>query len=281
MNRTFSLPDGRILCYAEYGIKGGEPLFYFHGFPGSHLEVNLFQGERVATELKIHLIAIDRPGYGGSEGQKHRTLRDWSKDVTDLADGLEWEKFSVLGYSGGGPFALACARWIPERLNKILVISGMGPVTAPLIREAPLWALLRGPALMRSMILMGMKRMLNKDPEKILINMNKDLPRADKEMMNKDEIKANFIALLKESFRLSLKGAMQDASILRGDWGFSLDQVLPAIDLWHGEQDENVKIETARYMAGGLPNCATHYYPDEGHISLITNHIEKILKLQS
>lgn len=279
MNKHFKLSDGRVLSYREYGRSEGEPLFYFHGYPSSLLEVETFGGERLAEEMNLHLIAIDRPGYGESDGQKNRTLKDWSQDVVEVADGLGWGKFSVLGYSGGGPFALGCANWIPLRLKKVLVISGMGPANAPLFREAPAWTLLKGPGFMRSMIMMGMKKMLDKDPDKFITSMNKNLPPIDKEMMKRSELSQNFISIIKQALMVSSKGALQDAAILRSDWGFSLDGVLHPVDLWHGGQDHNVRFESAEYVASQLPHCETHYFPEEGHISLIGNRFNDILSV--
>jgi pimeloyl-ACP methyl ester carboxylesterase len=256
-------------------------VFYFHGFPGSSLEVEIFNGNSIATELKIRLIAVDRPGYGGSDGKKNRTLEGWAKDVADLADDLGMEKFSVLGNSGGGPFALACAYWIPERLKKVVVVSGMGTADAPGFRETPAWTLLKGPGFMLSVMMMGMKKMLDRDPEKFITSMKNNLPLVDKEIMNQIGMGMGFIAALKEAFRISTKGAMQDAGILKRTWDFSLQDVVQQVDLWHGEQDQNVKIETARFMAGKLPNCAPHYFPEEGHLSLIGNRFGEILKLMA
>lgn len=79
VSRQIKLHDGRMLGYAEYGDPGGTPVFYFHGFPTSRL--------------------------------------DWPDDVADLADELELDRFVVLGGSGGGPFAAACAFRIPARLT--------------------------------------------------------------------------------------------------------------------------------------------------------------------
>ena len=88
MNSEFKLSDSRKLSQHTYGSKDGEPVLYFHGFPSSSLEVEIFKGDHIATELNIRIIAVDRPGYGGSDGQKNRTMERWAKDVAELADDL-------------------------------------------------------------------------------------------------------------------------------------------------------------------------------------------------
>src|SRR6266536_1812907 len=103
------------LAYTHYGDPNGQPVMYFHGWPGSRLEAELVSGEaRTAGAL---VIAVDRPGMGGSDFQRGRRLLDWADDVVALADALQLERFAVLGVSGGGPYALACAHAIPQRVS--------------------------------------------------------------------------------------------------------------------------------------------------------------------
>jgi pimeloyl-ACP methyl ester carboxylesterase len=108
------LDDGRKIAYCEYGELQGKPIFYFHGTPGSRHEP-LF-GHQAAYENQYRLIAPDRPGFGRSDYQKGRTLLGWADDVMQIADQLGLETFGVMGASGGGPHALACAYAIPDRL---------------------------------------------------------------------------------------------------------------------------------------------------------------------
>ena len=123
--RFVSLPDGRRLAYAEYGDPQGHPTFYFHGLPGSRLEAILAADS--AARAGIRLIASDRPGIGGSDPQPRRTLLDWPADVLRLADHIGIPHFSVVGVSGGAPYAAVCAYAIPERLDAVMIVSGVAP----------------------------------------------------------------------------------------------------------------------------------------------------------
>ena len=126
LNLTFELKDGRKLGYADLGNPEAKPLFHFHGFPGSRLEVAIF-ADRV-VQNNIRLIGIDRPGMGLSDFKKDRTILDWPDDVVELADALGINKFAIEGISGGGPYAAACAYKIPDRLTTCGIISGLGPM---------------------------------------------------------------------------------------------------------------------------------------------------------
>lgn len=95
----------------------------------------LADADDAAAKLNARMIAVDRPGYGLSDAKRGRTILDWSDDVVELADALAVERFAVLGISGGGPYASACAFKIPERLTTTGVVCGMGPIEAPGCKE--------------------------------------------------------------------------------------------------------------------------------------------------
>lgn len=121
---TLQLHDGRTLGYAEYGMRDAKALFYFHGQPGSLLEAR-FLAEQ-AKHSGIRLIGIDRPGMGLSRFKAGRRLLDWPDDVAELADSPYIDRFAVVGFSGGGPYALVCAYKIPHSLTACGIISGIG-----------------------------------------------------------------------------------------------------------------------------------------------------------
>ena len=126
------LPDGRRLCYAEYGDPHGLPVFYFHGSPSSRLEPAMFGAELSFSGLRI--IAPDGPGIGRSDWQESRTFADWAMDIVNLADHLGWMAFALMGNSGGGPYVAACAALIPERVTAAVVVSGAWRMDAPEVR---------------------------------------------------------------------------------------------------------------------------------------------------
>src|SRR5207247_8492666 len=135
-DKVLSLRDGRVLGYAEYGDPNGKPVFFFHGLPGSRRQRH--PDDSIAIELGARIIAIDRPGYGLSDFQQGRKLLDWPGDVAQLADSLKIDQFAAIGVSGGGPYLLACAYKLPERITSATVISGMGPVDDPVATKGML-----------------------------------------------------------------------------------------------------------------------------------------------
>jgi len=128
-NNSINLPDGRKIGFSEYGDPLGTPIFYFHGTPGSRLEAGRFN--EVTAIDHCRLIGLDRPGMGLSSLDPERTLLSWATDVANFADSLSIKKFSLIGHSGGAPYAAACAYAIPDRLNSVAIVSGMGPFEKP------------------------------------------------------------------------------------------------------------------------------------------------------
>ncbi|GAP86214.1 putative alpha beta hydrolase [Rosellinia necatrix] len=127
---TLTLPDGRTLGYAQYGLLAGPAIFYLHGLPGSRIEGALFDAPAIIPRARI--ISVDRPGYGLSSPQPNRTILDHANDVDHLASHLGLDSYGVLGISGGGPYALACAAALPaEKLKAVSIICGLGPPDLP------------------------------------------------------------------------------------------------------------------------------------------------------
>ena len=108
-------------------------MFFFHGWPGSRLDFGPNDAAAVAAGVRV--IAVDRPGIGGSDPQRGRTVLDWPADVAALADALRLDQFAVFGFSFGGPFARACAYALPERVTRAGLVSCLAPVDDPSVKR--------------------------------------------------------------------------------------------------------------------------------------------------
>src|SRR5690242_9051910 len=122
-------PDGRRLAYAEHGDPSGQPVLMFHGSPGSRVQSH--PDVSIARELGLRVLTVDRPGYGLSDRHPGRALLDWPADVEALADALGLGRFPIIGVSGGGPHAAACAFRLPHRVTRLALASSAGPFDVP------------------------------------------------------------------------------------------------------------------------------------------------------
>jgi pimeloyl-ACP methyl ester carboxylesterase len=267
------LGDGRRLGYAQYGLPGGEPIFYFHGHPGSRLEGRF--AHLAAAAAGFQVIALDRPGLGLSDVQSARTLTDWPADVAEAADHLGFSRFSVAGASGGGPYALACAWRLPTRVSRVAVISGVGPYQVHGITRGMRWQNRVGfqfgsrwPAL-AGLLMRSMRRSVIDQPERTIDALARAMSAADAEIVRRPEVRDILIADLIEAFRQGSAGATQDMVLLGRSWGFSLRDIEPDVYLWQGGADTLVPPAMGRYLAEQIPRCHASLLPGEGHLLII------------
>ncbi len=286
LNQQFQLPDGRRLGYDEYGAPDDAPLFYLHGSPSSRLEAKLYVSEDLLQSLNARLIAVDRPGMGLSDFQPNRRLLDFPKDVLALADHLKIERFSILAYSLGGPYGLACAYAIPERLTKVGIVSGAALFSEPElimnINEGTRKFLTmprEKPFLSRLFLWMMLGVMLRVAPKKFIAGAAAVLPEADRAVVSDPEVQKGFINSVREAMRQGTRGAFHESLLAVTDYGFRLQEIQTPIHLWHGEADQNIPVAMARFVESAVPKCEAGFYPDEGHLSLFKKNAEEIIRV--
>ena len=279
-NQIITLENGRKLGFAEFGRPEGVPVFFFHGFPGSRLDWFLFNAEETAVEMNARIIVVDRPGMGLSDFQSGRMILDWPADVIEVADVLQINRFSLLAASGGAPYGLACAHKIPDRLKATTIVSGMGPADAPGAKDGSSWSIPGKPSLLRRVLLTMLVQGLKK-PERMLSQTKDSFSGPDAALIEvHPEIADVIIESWGEAFRAGIGGVNHDAGLYTRSWGFQLQDVTAPVHLWHGGQgDGNVLASVGRYVADSLPNCKATFLEDEGHFSMIYNHMEDILSL--
>jgi len=275
------LPDGRTLAYAEFGDPAGRPAFYFHGFPGSRLEGALVHAP--AAREGVRVLAVDRPGYGGSDDLPGRTLLDWPDDVAALADALGIARFTVIGASGGGPYVAACALRLHERLDGAGILCGMGPVDDPaLVREmmalyrVGLHVARRVPGFSRPLFAL-LAPAFRARPEFFLRRVAASVGEADREFFERPECVAVFVDTFREAFRGGPHGAARDGQLYAQPWGFRLEDIRAPVHLWHGERDAIVPVALAREVAARIPDCRATFFPDDGHFSIAIRRADEIV----
>jgi pimeloyl-ACP methyl ester carboxylesterase len=259
--------------------------------PGSRIVGRGF--DTASKTVGARLITIDRPGCGLST-PANRSLVDWPTDVLTLADHLAVQQFSIIGASAGGPFALACARFIPAtRLRRTTVVCGIGPIEALLdtnpllswrlcgltpwlVKLVARWIVL--PSLIRPYLVHGhaarMKALLISQcstPEEIA-QVNDTPPEADAHI-------DNAVVQMLEAVRQGPAGAYQDGAILTSDWGFRLENVEAGrVRLVHGERDAVAPVEVARWIDGKLGGGRLEVVPGGTHFTIWERGMEGILR---
>lgn len=271
------LADGRRLACLSIGAPDGAAVFYFHGYPGSRLEGRLARA--AAHSLGLRLIAPDRPGFGAATFQPGRTIGAWAVDVAELADRLGVERFAVVGVSGGGPYALACAARIPDRITAVALLGGLGPLTSKgatrdmvALNRAALSLARRAPRLAR-LILAGVVPLVRRRPRRYLARMTAAAPPADRQVLTDPAYLSVFADSTAEALRQGSRGVAWELGLLARPWDFALHDVSVPVDLWQGLADRVVPPSVAHALAASLPRCTSRFLDDEGHFSLIVRHL--------
>jgi pimeloyl-ACP methyl ester carboxylesterase len=270
------LSDGRRLGYAEYGDPQGAPVLFFHGTPGSRWAAGW--ADQAARRRGLRLIAPDRPGFGLSDLQPERTIGAWSADVVELADALGIARFAVAGVSGGGPYVLACAWRIADRLTRAAIVSGIGPLdeqALPRSYRAGFALIRRLPAALRPAL--GLGRLgLRHAPGCLLAGVAMALPEADRALLRRARVRALLLADAREALRQGTRGWLQELSLLSRPWDVRLGEIRMPVRLWHGEADAQVPVALARGVAASLPVCRASFLPGAGHLWVL-DHPEEVL----
>jgi pimeloyl-ACP methyl ester carboxylesterase len=278
------LPDGRELAWLELGDVNDPPVFVFHGTPGSRLQLSYDDG--AINAARVRFIAVDRPGYGHSTFQRVRRLADWASDISCLADHLHVERFSVVGISGGGPHAAACARFLPDRVHGMAIVSGVGPLADSGSEDEMvsfnrlITRLARRSRYLVYPLFAVSASLFRRWPEMSIRATSGQLPSSDIEIMNRPDVRSAYIDTYRRAPASSAKAAAQDFSLFTQDWGFRLDDITTPVHVWHGDDDRNVPISHGRLQAESIPGAHMHECPGEGHL-LVLDRLEEILRTVS
>lgn len=284
MTRTDShiteLPDGRELAWLEVGDPDGAPVLAFHGTPGSRFGVAF--DEAAVTESEVRLIAPDRPGYGLSTFQPGRRLPHWAEDVRRLADHLGLDRFAVIGHSGGGPHAAACAALLHDRLTAAALVSGVAPLGAAGSEEGmmPFNQMSvrlgrRSPVLLRPVF--RLTALARHWPERALDAMLRQLPAPDQAVLSRPEVRAAMERDVRHWGPSTGRAAAQDFELFIAEWGFALEDISVPVHVWQGTADVNVPAAHGRRLAERIPGATLHECGDEGHF-LVADHFGEILR---
>jgi len=264
--------EGRTIAYREYGDPDGDPVLFHHGTPGSRILPAAFH--ETAREASIRLLAPDRPGQGRSDPAPDADALDWADDAAAVADDAGVDRFAVLGFSGGGRFALACAHEHPDRVTRVATVAADGPPDAPTdgvgLQNRFLDVLARRAPPLLGLLFALQARTADRTEAEDALDLLTD---ADPETLDArigDRPIGPLVALdLREAFRQGHDGIYREFRASARDWSFDLADVEPSVRLWHGADDQNVSPATAEYLATRLPDAEASVLSDEDHLSAL------------
>jgi pimeloyl-ACP methyl ester carboxylesterase len=273
--QTIRTPDGRDLELVTEGTDGGVPLIYHSGTPTAAIEFPMLAEPAAAHGWQV--VRASRPGYAGSTPREGRSVADVIEDVTAILDHLGRDRFVTLGWSGGGPHALATAALLPDRCAGAAVLAGVAPYDAQGLdwydgmgpenveefsaavesREA-LTAFLETQAA-------GLVAVTGEQVAEVLGQLVDEVDRGALTGEFADYVAGDF----RRAVSTGIAGWRDDDLAFARPWGFDLADIRVPVSVWQGAHDRMVPYAHGRWLAAHVPGARVNLYDDEGHLSLV------------
>jgi pimeloyl-ACP methyl ester carboxylesterase len=278
--------DGRTLEVLTGGDPGGLPWLYHSGSPTAAVPFATF--DDAATTLGLRLVTYSRPGYGGSTPYSWvdgapRVVDDVADAVTIL-DHLGVEEFVTLGWSGGGPRALACGALLPDRCLAVATLAGVAPKDGEGLdwfdgmapeNRAEYSAAERGREAYGDYLTEEFLPILQAEPDQLVEAMGGLLTPVDAAACT-DDLGGYLARSLHRAGAQGVVGARDDGLVATRPWGFDLAAVKVPVAVWQGREDAMVPFAHGRWLAEHVPTAEAHLHDGEGHLSLVLR-VEEIL----
>jgi pimeloyl-ACP methyl ester carboxylesterase len=258
-------------------------LVFHHGSPGA--AVTFAALARAAAERGIRLVTYSRPGFGESTRQRGRTVASCAADVAALANHLHADQFVTVGWSGGGPHAIACAALLPDQVLAAATLAGVAPYDAEGLEwtagmgednqiEYPLAA--RDPDALLEWMQPQVEAMANISPQGIIAVLRTIISDVDERSLS-----GEFGKVLATSFHRAFVhgpwGWYDDDLAFVAPWGIELESITVPVSIWQGRHDLMVPFAHGEWLAEHIASARPQLRPDHGHLSLVVASIGEIL----
>ena len=276
--------NGRELCLEIAGDPSGRPVLVHGGTPNSrHL-----YGPWIADADRegIRLISYDRPGYGHSSPAPAHTVADGATDVRSIAEALGVDQLAVWGYSGGGPYALACAALLPALVVAAATVGSIAPYGAPgldyfagmgdlNVEEIRLY--FSDPVAARKRGREARDQMLGATAEQ-----QAEILRTLLSAVDAAQLSGEFGEWLRRSTHDGLapgdQGWWDDGVAHLSPWGFDLQTISVPVKVWHGRHDKFVPFQHGQWLAEHVPGAESELSDDDGHLTLLAGKVGDVHK---
>ncbi len=276
MERRFraETPDGRILDAYVDGPEPAIPLLFHNGTPSSGRLYAPFVEE--AARRGLRMVSFSRAGYGSSTRNPGRSVAAVIPDVAAVLDQLGEDRFYALGWSGGGPHALACAALLPTRLIGAATVGGLAPYEAAGLdwmggmgeeNVTGFRAALEGEAAMQSILERIGPAFASVTADDVAARLGNLVADVDRPAIAGDAA-AWLAEVFRESVRVGLWGWHDDQLALVRPWGFSVGDIRVPVAIWQGLLDRQTPYAHGEWLASHIPGVHPHLLADEGHLSL-------------
>ena len=230
------------------------------------------------------LVAYARPGYAGSERREGRSVADAAADTASILDVLGLDRFVTIGWSGGGPHALACAALLPDRCEAAASLAGVAPFDADGLdflagmgeeNVEEFGAAARSRTELEAFLNQFADELVSVTGDEIASSLGDLVDDVDRAALTGEFAEA-VARMLRRALSHGIDGWLDDDLAFVKPWGFDLDAIRVPVSIWQGAHDRMVPFAHGEWLAAHVPGARVHLYDDEGHISLVQK-IRRIL----
>lgn len=283
---SLRVSDGRSIEILAAGQEDALPLVFHTGTPSGLVDYATLRD--AAARVGLRAILYSRPGYGNSSPQPGRRVADAAGDVAAILDHLGADRFVTAGWSGGGPHALACAALLADRCAAVATLAGVAPHSADdldwlagMAEEnlTEFGAAAEGAAALGELLTQAASEFGEVTADQVAESFGDLITAADVASLKRDGKFAEYLAQTSTTaISTGIAGWRDDDLAFVGDWGFTIGQVQVPAAVWQGGQDAMVPFAHGEWLAARLPVATAHLLRDEGHLSLVANHLDAIFE---
>jgi pimeloyl-ACP methyl ester carboxylesterase len=259
----------------RHGPPDGRVLVFHVGTPNAPEAFPLLTD--ALDERGCQLVAYARPGYAGSPRREGRTVADAAADTAAILDALGLDRFVTIGWSGGGPHALACAALLPGRCEAAASLAGVAPFDADGLdflagmgaeNVEEFGAAARSREELEAFLNRDAPGLAQITGEDVAAGLGDLVDDVDRRALT-GEFAETMASMLRRALSSGIDGWLDDDLAFVKPWGFDLDQITVPVSIWQGAHDRMVPFAHGQWLAAHVPGARVHLYEDEGHISLV------------
>jgi pimeloyl-ACP methyl ester carboxylesterase len=283
MRSTVQTPDGRSLDVYSGGQEDGIPLLFQSGTPSAGIPYPPFL--ETLAERDMRYVAFSRAGYGSSTRRPGRSVADVATDVATVLDQVEADRVYTIGWSGGGPHALATAALLPERVIAVATIGGVAPYPAEGLdflagmgeeNIEEFEAALAGPEQLIPFKERAAPIWRNVTPGEVADAFGDLIDDVDRGSLTGAFAEWG-AELFHEALREGYWGWFDDDMAFVKPWGFELAAIRAPVFVWQGGHDRMVPYAHGEWLAAHIPTAVPRLLPEQGHLTLVLDSMPRIL----
>ncbi len=275
--------DRRVVKAFAHGPDGADALVFHAGTPSPPVRWPFLEG--AATERGFSLITYERPGYDGSDRRRGRQVADAARDVEAILDELGFDEYVTIGWSGGGPHALACAAQHPARCRAAATIGTLSPLhladdtwwdamSPP--NEHAFRAAVTGEETLRGHLEPARKRFLAMTVDDLHRALGELVSETDRRALT-PELADMLARARRQAAATGFDGWIDDLIAFVNPWGFDLAEIGQPVTIWHGEQDDFVPVGHGHRLESSIPGAIARILEHEGHISIVADRLPDVI----